>query len=402
MMSNPYNQLVLIYDEWKIFLIPNILSISIQIQNNNTNQIYYNNFHLKYFSNKLCIFTLKDLMNLFKTLILKKNITINEVEDYIKLIIFNSIEDKIELILLNIKQNIKGLKLIKEIKLKDNDVKLIAIFPSGNIILTKCVHSIKIYDNHFKVIQIIENAHDSCIGHLSIIDENNFITCSYDKTIKFWKKLNNLFQTNSIIENAHNDWINKIIYCSNQNLISCSSDNTIKIWIINNNHKYECISILKHNDSIFSILLLEDKNVLISSGWDGTIIWNFNNLNMLKYIKDSECYFSSESIKRINNDKIIVGGTLNGIMKIISIYNNEIIKLINNGVRCNIIYVINKKQIFLTGGCNNIFKIYNCDNYECIKTINIKNNINGIIELKNDDIATLSSESNIQIWSFVI
>ena len=399
-MSNPFNESVIIYNEWKLLLIPNINSISIQIEKNN--QKYINNFKLTYFSNKLCIFTVKDLMDSLKTLILKQNITINEIGNNIKLIFFISNIDKIELILLKIKQNIKEIKKIKEIKLNEIDLKIISIFPSGNIIITKCDHSIKIYDNNFKIIQIIKNAHDNCIVCLSIIDENNFITCSYDKSIRLWKKLNNLFQINTIIENAHKDWINKIIYCSNKNIISCSSDNTIKIWVINNNNKYECISILKHNDSIFSILLLEDKNILISSGFDGTKIWNYNNINMLKYIKDAESYISSESIKRINDDKIIVGGAFNGIMKIISISNFEIIKLINNGVRCNYIYVITKKYLFLAGGCNNIFKIYKCDNYECIKTININNNINGIIELKNDDIATLSNDSNIQIWTFVI
>ena len=401
-MSCPYNQSVIIYNEWKILLFPNIDSISIQIEKKNTNQIYNNNFKLKFFTNKLNIFTLKDLMDLIKTLILKQNITINEEENIIKLIFYISIKDKIELILYNTKQNIKELKKKKEIKLEDIEIKLISIFPSGNIILTKCDHSIKIYDTNFNVIQILENAHNNCISNLTIIDENNFITCSFDKSIKFWIKLNNLFQTNSIIENAHKDWINKIIYCSNKKLISCSSDHTIKIWIINNNQKYECISILKHNDAIFSILLLEDKNILISSGWDGTIIWNYNNLRILKYIKDTECYFSSESVKRINNDKIICGGSFNGIMKIISISNNEIIKIINNGVRCNIIYVVNEKEIFLTGGYFNIIKVYKCDNYECIKTINMNNNINGIIQLKNDDIAILSYNSIIQIWSFEI
>ena len=89
-------------------------------------------------------------------------------------------------------------------------------------------------------------------------------------------------------------------------------------------------------------------------------------------------------------------------MKIISISNNEIIKIINNGVRCNIIYVVNEKEIFLTGGYFNIIKVYKCDNYECIKTINMNNNINGIIQLKNDDIAILSYNSIIQIWSFEI
>ena len=113
-MSCPYNQSVIIYNEWKILLFPNIDSISIQIEKKNTNQIYNNNFKLKYFTNKLNIFTLKDLMDLIKTLILKQNITINEEENIIKLIFYISIKDKIELILYNTKQNIKELKKKKK------------------------------------------------------------------------------------------------------------------------------------------------------------------------------------------------------------------------------------------------------------------------------------------------
>ena len=61
------------------------------------------------------------------------------------------------------------------------------IFPSGNLISVSRDKSIKIYNN-LEIIQDIENAHNSDINYIEIIDENNFITCSNDKSIIFWNK----------------------------------------------------------------------------------------------------------------------------------------------------------------------------------------------------------------------
>ena len=129
---------------------------------------------------------------------------------------------------------------------------------------------------YFLIFTKYKNAY-SYINYVDIKDENNFIICSYDKSIKLWNKNNNEFKINKIIKNAHDNIIIKVIYCSNNNLISCSWDKTIKIWKENNN--YENIKILKHSNSIYSLLLLEDKNILISSEVDATKLWNYNEIN---------------------------------------------------------------------------------------------------------------------------
>ena len=97
---------------------------------------------------------------------------------------------------------------------------------------------------YFLIFTKYKNAH-SYINYVDIKDENNFIICSYDKSIKLWNKNNNKFKINKIIKNAHDSSISKVIYCRNNNLISCSWDKTIKIWKENNN--YENIKILKHS-----------------------------------------------------------------------------------------------------------------------------------------------------------
>ena len=142
---------------------------------------------------------------------------------------------------------------------------------------------------------MIQNVHDNHITYVEVKDENNFITCSNDKSIKLWIKKENEYLNNQIINNAHDNGITKVIFYSNRNLIS-SSFKKIKIWKENYNNDYENIGTLTHINWVESILYLEDKSILISSGKDGTKFWNLNkyetnfkNINC-KYIKEIKCY----------------------------------------------------------------------------------------------------------------
>ena len=106
-----------------------------------------------------------------------------------------------------------NLKNITSICCHNHFVNSVSTFPSGNIISTSADKSIIIYDILFNILQNIPNAHDSYITYVEIKDENNFITCSADKSIKSWIKNNNEFKINKIIKNAHDKEINKVIYC---------------------------------------------------------------------------------------------------------------------------------------------------------------------------------------------
>ena len=69
-----------------------------------------------------------------------------------------------------------------------NNIHLISIFPSGNIIIGN-YKRLTLYDNDFNnIIQINNSAHDNWITYVDIYDENNFVTCSYDNNIKSWIK----------------------------------------------------------------------------------------------------------------------------------------------------------------------------------------------------------------------
>jgi len=290
------------------------------------------------------------------------------------------------------------LKEIKIINEKNKYVNSVSIFPSGNIIIASSDKSLKIFDFNFNILQNIENAHNDSITYVSIKDENNFVTCSFDNSIKTWIKYMNKFKVNINIINAHYNCINKVIYFSNGNLISCSNDKTIKIWEENYNI-YQSVTILNHLDIVCSILLIEDKNKLITSGLDGTKILKINNFELIKYYKESDISIWIE-LCRIDEDKIIIGGYKS--MKIISLSQEKIVKKIKISFNCLAITMIKNKGLFFVGGNSKKIMIYRNDNYECIQIINNEQNkdINGFIELKNDLIVSFSDDNIIKIWSF--
>ena len=289
---------------------------------------------------------------------------------------------------------------------KECNINSLSFFPSGNIILVSSDRTIKIYDNKFNIIQNIQNAHLNYIFNCSIKDENNFATCSTD--IKIWIKKKEkgilkddyLYKINYVINFAHEKTIFKILYCLNGNIISCSEDKKIKIWEENNKNEYTCIKQLDHNTTITSLLLLNDKNILISSSFQDIIFWNSNSYEKIIYLNNVNCK-SSNALQRLDEDRIIVGGDENGIMKIISVNEINIIFEIYNGFKCWAICVIENKGIFLVAGVSKMIKIYRSDNYECIN--NVKNahefSIIGIIQLNDCSIVSYGENNILKVWS---
>ena len=291
---------------------------------------------------------------------------------------------------------------INLIKAHDDWINSMSVFPSGNIISVSDDFSIKIFNIHFNLIQTIEDENKNAINYVEVKDDNNFITCSSDETIKFWIKKDNQFELDKIIKNAHEAQINKVIYyCKNQ-IISCSKDKTIKIWE-ENNEIYKVLNTLEHSNEISSILFLEDKNMLISAGEDNTKFWDLDKKNDIycKFIIEETCCQSSNGLIRINDDNIITC-YIDFNLCVISIGSQKIIKKIKVNFQCFGIDLIEDKGVFLVGGMSNNIRVYRKDNFECIQIIKNAHNdkIIGFVELINGDIASYSADKTIKIWKF--
>ena len=298
------------------------------------------------------------------------------------------------------KINLKSISVIIEHK---NKVNLISEFPSTNIVSISDDKSIIIYNNKFNILQIINNAHDNIIFDLSIKDENNFATCSADKSIKTWIKKNEKnkisYELNYSINNAHNNDIHKIIFFKDEQIISCSRDSCIKIFIkINSN--YQCQTILSHKYPVFAILFIEKNNLLIASGNYSTTIWNIDKFYIFQNEIFSYC-IGKNSLKQIDDDKFICGGK--GKIQIISLNKKNIIKEIDCQIIIWAVCVIPDKKIVICGGVSNDLIIFEYEKYEIINQI--KNAhldyIRGVSLLTNGNVVTNSEDFSIIEWKII-
>ena len=156
-----------------------------------------------------------------------------------------------------------------------------------------------------------------------------------------------------------------------------------------------------HKFFVNTILLLEDKNILISAGWDGTYFWNYNTYENINKINDAIC-LRCDALRRMDNNKIIVGGKGDCKIKIISINEMKIINEVNNGFTCYGILVMINKGVFLTGGKCKDIKIFDCNSLQCVQNIiNAHNNsIIGFTQFNDGSVISYSWDNTIKIWSF--
>ena len=292
---------------------------------------------------------------------------------------------------------------IKTIEAHKKGITKVSIFPSGNIISISNDLSINIWDNNFNLIQQIDNAHEEYLTYVEIENENNFVTCSDDRSIKFWNKQDTNFTLKESIINAHQSGITKVIFIKNKKyLISCSEDEKVKIWEKKNiTNKYQCVNIIELPGWVFSLLDIPDKNLLlVASPFFGVFFYNNINFNIDFSISNANCR-TNNSIERIDNDRIIVGGRKDCIIKILNISLKKVIKEIDNKTQCWGVLVIKNKNIFLVGGYNSFdIKVYNSENYELINILKDAHNkgIFGFSILSNKYFISYSLDCLIKIW----
>ena len=76
-------------------------------------------------------------------------------------------------------------KIIKDYSLGDVDCFL--KLRDNKTILCGCPHGIFFYDMNTKQYKIINDNHNGNINDLLLIDDNTFLSCSFDGNIKVWR-----------------------------------------------------------------------------------------------------------------------------------------------------------------------------------------------------------------------
>ena len=81
-------------------------------------------------------------------------------------------------------------KCIREKIIEDESIGHVFCFLKlryNNTILCGCDNEIFFYDMNTKQYKITKNKHNYYISDLLLIDDNTFLSCSWDSTIKVWK-----------------------------------------------------------------------------------------------------------------------------------------------------------------------------------------------------------------------
>jgi WD40 repeat protein len=103
----------------------------------------------------------------------------------------------------------------------------------------------------------------------------------------------------------------------------------------------------------------------------------------------------------LDDDRILCGGSNDGIMKVVSIKKKGIIRTINVLKQVWSILVLNN-GIFMSAGVDKNIRIFRSDTYECIRKINNVHtgDIMGFTEVNGNSIMSFACDSTFKIWVF--
>eukprot|EP00581_Thalassiosira_minuscula_P002804 CAMPEP_0183736334 /NCGR_PEP_ID=MMETSP0737-20130205/49035_1 /TAXON_ID=385413 /ORGANISM="Thalassiosira miniscula, Strain CCMP1093" /LENGTH=636 /DNA_ID=CAMNT_0025970301 /DNA_START=175 /DNA_END=2082 /DNA_ORIENTATION=- len=107
--------------------------------------------------------------------------------------------------------------------------------------------------------------HTSPVTQIAAVDQNRFISSSWDTTIRMWNA-----DSGECIRTfrGHKDWVHAISVLDTERFLSGSDDRTVKLWNVD---KEECIQTFRGHSSFVKALAPMDGNRFLSGSRDRTI-----------------------------------------------------------------------------------------------------------------------------------
>ena len=188
----------------------------------------------------------------------------------------------------------------------------INIFPNGTFIAysgsKKTGGKLYVFESKKKKnVYKITGEHKHAISYLEIIDNNNFITCSFDKKIILWN-INGIKPTVKETLEGHSGKIFKVIYI-NPKIYSCGENGEIFIWA-KKDQKYICSKKLKEVEGkgiIYNVFHLNQNQFISSDSIGNLICWNIQKIEQEFKMKVAKSKWNN-AISKINDTKILYGG----------------------------------------------------------------------------------------------
>ena len=124
----------------------------------------------------------------------------------------------------------------------------------------------------------ILSGHESSVWDCQVLGEDQYLTCSADKTIRFWHGKSEVKQFV-----GHLDVIRKLLILEGgEQFLSCSNDGTIKLWDLQTGKNLQ--TYYGHESFVYDLALIANDK-FVSTGEDRTVrIWDLATGNVLQVI----------------------------------------------------------------------------------------------------------------------
>jgi len=273
--------------------------------------------------------------------------------------------------------------------------------------------------------------HTSPVTQIAAIDQNCFISSSWDTTVRMWSAV-----TGECIRTfrGHRDWVHAISVLDNKHFISGSDDRTIKLWNVDQD---ECVHTFNGHSSFVKALAPMDGDRFLSGSRDRTIklfsltsgecLQTFeghmdvvstivaldshhfvsgSHDNNIKYWNDSSrtcvrtLFGHTGSIKTLAavSDKEIVSGSDDKMIRLWDVSTGKCLR--EFGSKTSLVFSVTYicEGFFLSCGGSNI-KLYHIPSGTCVKSYETPRISLAVVRLDDERFVT-GSDQMLHLWKF--
>ena len=234
--------------------------------------------------------------------------------------------------------------------------------------------------------------------YISQLDKCKIMSCSIEGDIIIWN-INKIFFSVEATLSEHTDSVWKVIPISNNRIASCSYDTTIKIY--KKYSPYSLIATMSGNDLLVcSIIQIKGKEILVSASDDTNLIfWNLKTYKKEHSIMGVDCSGNSNLIQ-VDKDRIISGG-IEGIYVVnFKVYQIEA-TIKNKLLGFNQSVLLLRDGTLLASGSNGMIFQYNMSSFTCISSSKVNTSkILNLVRIKDNSFGCSTEDNNIIVFEY--
>ena len=272
--------------------------------------------------------------------------------------------------------------------------------------------TIKIYNLTTMHCEMKFKGHKKEVNYLCLLGPKHMLSCSQDSRIIKWEISSSICRMELVLKLAnaisvrcklkdHSASVIKVNSFQNDKFISCSLDKTIKIWKDLNSPKEPVVicSVTEPEGNFITLKVIDDKRVITISDNKQLIVWRYNETTLIKenVIPNIEC-FSVNSIARLSGQNILIGGE--HFLYVFDIMRNIIVCQVNDVSEISSFSIINRGNFICISKDSICGYSFSYDNMKQIFTLKNEEQkkVNDIRLIDNKTLITVSEESTIQTW----